>query len=333
MATRWGIASVGQISHDFTTALSTLPDKEHKVVAVAARDLPRAQAFAKLHGVDKAYGSYKELAQDPNVEVVYIGALNPQHLEIAKLMFQHGKHVLCEKPLTLNKKQTTELLKEAEKKGLFAMEAIWSRCFPVYDAVKKEIKSGAIGEIKHVIASFGFNLEQVERLTTKELGGGTILDLGVYTIQFASFVFDGEKPTSITAAGHLNEEGVDMSMSATLLYKNGRMATIMTNAMATLPNEGIIVGTKGIIRVPQFWCPTRVELPSGTFEAPLPEAKLKFNYVNSAGLRYEAAEVRACLKANKRESEIVKHSDSLLIAEIEDELRRQIGVVYEADKN
>lgn len=167
--------------------------------------------------------------------------------------------------------------------------------------------------------------------STKELGGGTILDLGVYTIQFASLVFNGERPESIAASGHKNEDGVDMSMSATLSYKNGRTATIATNGAVALPNEAIVCGTKGMIKVPSFWCPTRVELPSGVFESTLPDAKHKFNYINSAGLRYEAAEVRACLKANKRESQKVTHAESLLIAEIEDELRRQIGVVYAVD--
>ena len=171
----------------------------------------------------------------------------------------------------------------------------------------------------------------VNIFSSKEQGGGTILDLGVYTIQFASFAFDDEKPQSIKASGHLNENGVDMTMSATLLYDNNRVATIATNAFVAMPNEGIIVGTKGTIRVPEFWCPTKCELPSGTFEAPLPEGPCEFNFINSAGLRFEAAEVRACIKAGKKESTKVTHKASLLIAEIEDELRRQIGVVYDVD--
>lgn len=169
-------------------------------------------------------------------------------------------------------------------------------------------------------------------LSSKEQGGGTILDLGVYTIQFASFIFGGEKPLSITGAGHLNKDGVDANMSATLLYKNDRLATITTNGTVCLPNEAIIVGTEGSIRLSNFWCPTSVELPTGTFQFRLPEApQQQFNFVNSVGLQYEAEHVRTCIREGRKESNLVPHAESLLIAEIQDELRRQIGVTYSVD--
>ena len=192
----------------------------------------------------------------------------------------------------------------------------------------------------------------------KKLGGGTILDLGVYVIQLACLVFNHEKPTAIKALGHVNSDGVDLSVSATLTYKNERTATILTQSMVTLPNEAQIIGTKGIISIPQFWSPPKINLPTGVIEVPLPQTKIKLNYINSAGLSYEAAEVRDCLKKGNyfytvifrflcpciliriltnvfqglKESPKVSHAHSLLIAEIEDELRRQIGVVYDADK-
>ncbi|XP_043268742.1 trans-1,2-dihydrobenzene-1,2-diol dehydrogenase-like [Venturia canescens] len=333
MALRWGIASAGKISHDFTIALSTLPETEHCAVAVAARDLSRAKAFAELHAIKNAYDSYEQLAHDSNIDVVYVGCLNTQHLAIAKLMLQNGKNVVCEKPLTLNKKQTAELIGVAQEKGLFLMEAIWSRFFPAYDHIKKELAAGTIGIVKQVIVSFGFDLSNVERLSSKEQGGGTILDLGVYTIQFASFIFEGEKPRKIRAAGHLNGEGVDTSMSATLLYGNDRLATIVTNGTVNLQNEAVVIGTEGIIRVPNFWCPTSVILPSRTVEFPLPGglSSKKFNFINSAGLRYEAEHVRYCIRSSRKESERMPHEESILIAEIEDELRRQIGVIYNED--
>lgn len=331
MATRWGIAAAGKISHDFVTAVGTLPKNEHEVVAVAARDLSRAKAFAELHGIKNAYDSYAKLAEDKDVEIVYVGTLHPQHLEVAKLMLNHGKHVLCEKPLTMNLKQTTELINLAKSKNLFLMEAIWSRCFPVYEAVKKEIESGSIGEIHQVLVSFGFNMPDVQRLTTKKLGGGTVLDLGIYTIQFASFVFDNEMPKNIRASGFLNNDGVDMSVSATFLYEGSRTATIVTSAFVNLPNEAHILGTKGMIKIPQFWCPTKVELPSGTVNVPLPEGKHRFNFINSAGLRYEAAEARNCILKGLIESPKVPHSLSLLCAKLEDAVRKEVGVVYDED--
>ncbi|XP_035719143.1 trans-1,2-dihydrobenzene-1,2-diol dehydrogenase-like [Vespa mandarinia] len=331
MATRWGIISAGKISHDFVTALATLPKEEHEVIGVAARDVSRAQAFATLHNIKNAYDNYATLAKNEDIEVVYIATLNPQHFETAKLMLEHGKHVLCEKPLTMNLKQTTELIEFAKSKNLFLMEAVWSRFFPVYDAIQKEISSGNIGEIHQVIVPFGFNLKNVERLNMKSLGGGTILDLGVYCLQFVCMVFDNEMPHTIKAAGFLNEEGIDISTSTTLLYKGNRTATILTHSSVTLPNEAYIIGTKGTIRVPNFWCPPKVYLPSGTVHVSLPEVKHEMNFINSAGLSYEVAAVRTCLQKGMIEHPKMSHNTSILIAKLEDELRKQIGVIYPED--
>lgn len=166
MALKWGIASAGRISHDFVNAVATLNDFEHQVVAVAARDLDRAKEFAERFEIPKAYGSYEELAKDSNVEVVYIGTLNPQHFDVAQLMLENGKHVLVEKPLCMNEKQARKLISYAERKKLFLMEAIWSRSFPSYQYIQKQIKNGMLGEISSVDVEFGFEgLLSVDRLT------------------------------------------------------------------------------------------------------------------------------------------------------------------------
>lgn len=164
MPLNWGIASAGKICHDFVNALGTLSDNDHKAVAVAARDLKRAEEFAKLHDIEKHYGSYEELAQDENVKVVYIGVLNPQHYSVAMLMLENGKHVLCEKPLCMNEKEVKKLIAYAERKKLFLMEAIWSRFFPSYAYLQKQIKNGMLGEIQEVHCTFGFPLGDVARL-------------------------------------------------------------------------------------------------------------------------------------------------------------------------
>lgn len=332
MATlRWGIVSAGKISHDFVSALRALPRNEHDVIAVAARELLRAQNFAKIHSIKKTYDDYEKLALDKDIDIVYIGAIHPHHFDIAMLMLKHDKHVLCEKPLTMNLKQTTELINYARNKKLFLMEAVWSRCFPVYDAVRKEIASGNVGDIHQVMVTFGFRMPDVDRLTKKELGGGTILDLGIYCLQFACLVYDNEVPESIKVSGFLNEEGVDMSVSATLLYKGNRTATIVTHALADLPNEAYICGTKGIIKIPKFWCPTTANLPSGTIKERLPILEHDTNFINSAGLCYEAAEARACILKGLIESPKITHETSLLLAKLEDEFRKQLGVVYSQD--
>ncbi|XP_050450446.1 trans-1,2-dihydrobenzene-1,2-diol dehydrogenase-like [Cataglyphis hispanica] len=332
MATlRWGITSAGKIAHDFTLALRTLPANEHEIIAVAARQLSRAQDFANFHKIQKAYDDYEKLALNEDIDIVYIGVIHPQHFDIAMLMLQHGKHVLCEKPLTLNLKQTTELINYARRKKLFLMEAVWSRCFPVYDAIRKELASGNIGDIYQVIVSFGFGISNIDRISKKELGGGTVMDLGIYCLQFSCLAYNNEMPESIKASGILNENGVDMSMSATLLYKGDRTATVMTQALVNLPNEAYICGTKGMIKVPSFWCPTTVDLPSGKLNFSLPELNEKTNFINSAGLSYEAAEARECILKGLIESPKVTHDTSLLLARLEDEIRKQLGVVYPQD--
>lgn len=160
----WGIVAAGKISNDFVTAVATLPDTDHRVVAIAARDLNRARDFAELHDIEKSYGSYEELAGDPNVEVAYIGVLNPQHYAVVKLMLENGKHVLCEKPLCMNEREAKELIAFAEQKKLFLMEAMWSRFFPSYQYLRQQIESGKLGDIREVHVSFGLNMENVDRL-------------------------------------------------------------------------------------------------------------------------------------------------------------------------
>lgn len=164
MALRWGIAAAGKISHDFVNAVGTLADGDHEIVAVAARDLIRAKEFADLHGIGTAYAGYESLAADVNVQVVYVGVLNPQHFEVAMLMLEHGKHVLCEKPLCMNEKEARKLIMYAERKKLLLMEAIWSRFFPSYQYLKKQIQNGALGDIMTVNVEFGFTLTDVDRL-------------------------------------------------------------------------------------------------------------------------------------------------------------------------
>lgn len=161
---RWGIASAGKISHDFVNAVGTLPASDHKVVAVAARSQSTADTFAQLHSIPQAYEGYEHLANDRNVDVVYVGTLNPQHYEVARLMLENGKHVLCEKPMCMNAAQVTALTRFAAERKLFLMEAIWSRFFPSYQYVRKQIRNGAIGEVRQVDVGFGFPLSDVARV-------------------------------------------------------------------------------------------------------------------------------------------------------------------------
>ncbi|CAG2117483.1 unnamed protein product, partial [Medioppia subpectinata] len=333
MATRWGIISAGKISHDFVSALRTLPADEHQLVAVAARDLKSAQEFARIHGIPKAYGSYEELARDPNVEVVYVGTIHPHHLSAAKLVLSHGKHVLVEKPLTLNLKGTQELIAISRSHNLFLMEALWSRFLPSYDFVMNAIKTGVIGQVYHVEVNFGMQIGEVDRVARKELGGGTLVDIGIYALNVVLMAFGGEQPLDVKAVGHLNQHGVDESVSAVFKYSDGRTATIATSARVKLPCEAHIVGTKGTIKIPfPFWCADKVYLNDVKYEFDFPPAAEVCNFWNSSGLRYEAVEVRRCLTSGRTESEVMPHEASRGLARLMDEIKRQVGVKYDVDE-
>ncbi|GBN04219.1 Trans-1,2-dihydrobenzene-1,2-diol dehydrogenase [Araneus ventricosus] len=333
MATKWGVVSAGKICHDFVTAVQSIPEGgQHEFVAIAARSLASAKDFATTHNIPRAYGCYEELAKDPDVEVVYIGTVASHHFAVGKLMLENGKHVLMEKPFTLNLKQTKILIKIARREKCFLMEAVWTRFLPAYKLLMELIEKDTIGDIVHVNVKFGIPLLSVERVMTKAVGGGTILDLGIYTINAVTMVYKGEKPKKIAAVGHLNDDGVDITMSSSLLYNNNRTANIASNALAEFPNDLVITGTEGQIRVPSpFWCPTTVITDEKTYEFPLPETIRPCNFTNSSGLRFEAMEVRECLKKGALESEIMPLKDTETMTAISDEIRRQLGVVFDAD--
>ncbi|KAK5873677.1 hypothetical protein PBY51_018698 [Eleginops maclovinus] len=332
MATRWGICSAGVISHDFAVALKTLPPEHHQVVAVAARKLEDAQEFATKHSISRAYGSYEELARDPDIDVVYIGVIHPYHLKTCLVFTNAKKNVLCEKPLAMNTKEVKEILASAKRNDVFLMEAVWTRFFPASVEIRRLLDQGELGEVKMVRSEFGMPLSHVPRVVEKELGGGSILDVGIYCLQFTCMVYNGEKPESIQAKGVCLDSGVDETVVVTLKFSRNRMAVFTCSSGVKLPNGAIIAGTKGDIRIPDnMWCPTLLEVNGKETQYPLPEPYLPLNLINGTGMRYEAEEVRQCLLKGLKESAVVSHADSLLLAELEDEIRRQVGVVYSQD--
>ncbi|XP_030622479.1 trans-1,2-dihydrobenzene-1,2-diol dehydrogenase-like [Chanos chanos] len=338
MATRWGICGAGKISHDFSVAMKTLPPGDHKLAAVASRSLERAQEFAQRHGISKVYGSYMELAQDPNIgvclftDIVYLGVLHTQHMEVGLLFLNAGKNVLCEKPFAMNSKQVQQLISASKENNVFLMEAIWSRCFPVHTEVSRLLAEGTLGEVKMVKAYFGSPQLHIPRSVEKELGGGALLDIGVYCLQFVLMVFKGEKPESVHATGVRLDSGVDESMVVVLKYSGNRMAWCAFSIGVAMLNEATISGTKGNIRIPApMWCPTSLVLNGKETQYPIPEPSMPLNFTNSTGLRYEAEEVRQCLLKGLKESTKMPLADSSLLTEIMDEARRQVGVVFPQD--
>ncbi|KAJ7985969.1 hypothetical protein DPEC_G00345970 [Dallia pectoralis] len=335
MATRWGICSTGRISHDFTIALKTLPPGDHQIVAVAARKLQDAQEFAKKHSIPKAYGSYEELAGDPEIEVVYVGVIHPYHLPVSTLFMKAQKNVLCEKPLAMNLREVQEIVTSAKMNNVFLMEGLWTRFFPASLEIGRLLSEGEVGEVLAVKVDFGVPLLSVPKTTVnqKELGGGALLAIGIYCLQFICMVYNGEKPESVQATGVCLDTGVDESMVVTLKFSRNRMAVFTCCIQDTFPNDALIVGTKGTIRVPQhFWCPTSLVVNGKETTYPLPDPYLPLNFYNGTGMRYEAEEVRQCLLKGLTESPRMCNSDSLLLAEVMDEARRQVGVIYDQDQ-
>ena len=208
------------------------------------------------------------------------------------------------------------------------------RCQPAYAKLKDEIGKGSIGKVHQVVAEFGLRID-VDRLAKKDLGGGVTLDIGIYCVQLAQFVFNGEKPLKVLAGGHKNaDDGVDESVSVTLVYSAGSMASLVFTTRANTSCEATIYGTEGsmTLKAP-FWCPTKLQLKDGGIaDFPLPESgKVAFNFRNSAGLGHEAQHVRECLLAGLTESPKVTHAETLAIAELMEEIRKQVGVAYDQD--
>lgn len=339
MALRWGICSAGKISNDFLCGLSTLDSSLHSVDAVAARSLERAQQFAELHQIPKAYGSYEELAKDENIDIVYIGSVNTEHVPLSKFFLNHNKHVLCEKPMALNVKQLKEVLSLAKEKNVFFMEAVWSRFFPAYNKIREVLNSNQIGEVKLVQASFGYPLLVKERVAKKELGGGVFYDIGMYTVQFALMVFGDEAPSSMSISGHLTELGVDECANVTLLYPGNKMAALVFSGSCTLSNEADIWGTEGHIKVNfPFWCPHQLEITNTAtgktdqFQFPLPKSRVPVKFDNSTGLRYQAEAVRQAINEGKKEHPLMNHKASELLATIVEKGRNSLGYVIEGDQ-
>ncbi|KAG7482265.1 trans-1,2-dihydrobenzene-1,2-diol dehydrogenase-like [Solea senegalensis] len=332
MATRWGLCGAGKISHDFSVAMKTLPPGDHQIAVIASRSLESAEEFARKHGIPKAYGSYEELAKDPDVDVVYLGVLHTEHWRVGLLFLNAGKNVLCEKPFAMNSRQVKELVAAAKKNKVFLMEAIWSRCFPAHAEVRRLLGEEAVGEVKLVKADFGSPQLHIPRSVKKELGGGALLDIGVYCLQFVLMAFDGERPESIQATGVLLDSGVDESIVVVMRFSRNRIAFCSFSIAARLPNDAVISGTEGLIKVlGPMHCPTTLVVKDIESVYPLPEPCLPLNFTNSTGLRYEAEEVRQCLLQGLKESPRMPLGESVLLTEIMDEIRKQVGVVFHQD--
>ena len=324
---KWGILSTGHISKKFADALAILPDAE--LAAVASRDAETARKFADKYNVPKAYGTYEELAGDPDIDVIYIGTPHTFHLENSAMCMRKGKAVLCEKAFTINAAEAREMVRVAREENVFLMEAMITRHVPLIKKVLNWIAEGRIGEVRMVRASRCARgvFPPGARQMNPELGGGSLLDVGVYVISFASMIYQ-KSPVETVGLSHIGDWGSDEQGIAVLKYGNGEIADLSFALSTAAVNEAYIFGTEGYIKIEDvFAVPTRASLViNKTFTEVLEEP------IIGNALNYEAEEVMRCLRAGLKESPLMTLDESVQIMEIMDNLRKPWGLVYSNDK-
>ncbi|KES07404.1 oxidoreductase [Streptomyces toyocaensis] len=331
---RWGILATGGMSATFTADLVDLPDAE--VVAVASRSAEPAKAFAERFGIPRAYGDWESLARDEEVDVVYVATPHSAHRAAAGLMLEAGRDVLCEKPFTLNAREARELVALARDNGRFLMEAMWMYCHPMVRRLKALVDDGAIGEVRSVQADFGLAghllpearngaLPASHRLRDPALGGGALLDLGVYPVSFTQLLL-GE-PSDVAARAVLSEEGVDLQTGALLSWESGALASVHCSIVGGTATSASVTGSKGRIDIPYgFFFPDRFTLhrdgrdPEEFTADPADGPR--------ASLKHEAAEVMRALRAGETESPLVPLDGTLAVMRTLDTIRERVGVRY-----
>jgi len=321
---RWGIAGLGKISGRFVADLALVEGA--MVVAVASRSLDRAKEFAQACGAERAYGSFAELAADPEVDAVYVGAPHTDHHPLTLLFLGHGKHVLCEKPLALDLAQVQEMVGLAKTKARFFMEALWTKFMPHFGALRQAVADGAIGELQSVQANFAFipPFEPEKRVLNKALGGGALLDIGIYPIFLATTLLG--RPANIHAQAVFGPTGVDTQCNMLLDFAQGQTAVLSCSLSYTSTLEAHIYGTQGYIKLHSPWhgqCPA-----ISIFDDQRQLVKEMSFGTKGNGLYYEAQAVNDALQAGLLESSTMTHADSQLLMETMDRVREAAGIFY-----
>ncbi|SFK97622.1 Predicted dehydrogenase [Paenibacillus sp. 1_12] len=323
---KWGIAGPGNISKQFVKDLAFAAGAE--VVAVAGRNLEKAENFAKEFNIPRAYGSLEQLAEDSDVDIVYVGTLHPAHKDNTLTFLRAGKAVLCEKPFTMNAAEAEEMITYAKENRIFLMEAMWTRFLPAINKVRQWLEEGKIGEVRLVKADFGFNLgwKPESRLLNHALGGGTLLDAGIYPISFVSMVY-GAQPDKIMSSARIGETGVDEQFSLLFEYEGGRNAALNGSVQLGLVNDAYIFGTKGHIHIPLF-----LAARSATLKVTGEEPETFVDDRKAHGFMFEAEEAMACLREERPESRIMPLDETLALMTTLDTIRKQWNLTYPADK-
>ncbi len=319
---RWGILAPGGIATSFAEAM--LAETGQQIVACGSRSIERAREFASRFGGFTAYGSYDELVADPDVDVVYVASPHSAHREHALLALRAGKPVLVEKAFARNTAEATEVIDEARSRGLFCMEAMWSRFLPRYDVVRQAVADGLLGDLQSIVADHGQLLypDGPQRLADPALAGGALLDLGIYPISLAAMLLPGA--LQVAATGVLTPEGVDRTETITLTGDEA-VATGVTTMAAQTANTAVIAGDSSRLELPGwFYQPGPVHLVG-------PDDQVLDSYTPAStqhGLHFEAVEAARRISAGDVESPLMPWDETLRIMRLMDEVRAQLGVHY-----
>jgi predicted dehydrogenase len=323
---RWGFLGTGWIADVVAKDLAAIG---RSVAAVGSRNLSTAQAFAQTHSVASSFGSYEELCASPDVDAIYVATPNPFHLEHAKLAFAHGKHVLLEKPAALNQKQVREIQGAAKAANRFLMEAMWSRFVPSQLSVKAAVASGEIGDPVMVSAEYSENklpAENHERMWSRDLGGGTLLDLGIYPLAFIeNFV---GIPTEVETFGSVAPQGLDQRLVSILKFEGGELAQLATSMTGAGSGTASIIGTKGRIEI---GFPIYGQFEYQVFDLDRNLLRSYQEPIVGTGRQFQFLAAEQVIAAGKTEHEAMSWATSLALAGVMDQMRRQVGVSYDVD--
>lgn len=319
---RWGILATGGIAGAFASDLRTAG---LDLVAVGSRSQESADAFAARFDIPRAHPSYESLVSDPDVDIIYVSTPHPMHHENARLALENGKHVLVEKAFTLNRAEAEDLQSLAAEHGLLVMEAMWTRYLPHMVRIRELIAEGALGEIRAVSADHTQLLpsDPAHRLNALELGGGALLDLGIYPISFIWDILGA--PTTIRAVGRLIETGADSEVATVMTHAGGAVSTSLSSSRASGPNVASIIGTAARIDIDTVWySPTtfRVVLPDGTVQEEYTSR------IDGRGMQFQAFAAERLVRDGLLEGDILPIAESVAIMGALDEIRAQIGVRY-----
>lgn len=314
MAFKVGILGTGHMSERMAETIRSMRDVT--VYAVASRDEEHAKAFAERFGVEKAYETYEALMRDASVQLIYIATPNHLHYEHARACIRHGKPVLLEKPFTLNERQAQALIGLARRNQVFLCEAMWVRFMPLIVRLKKDLDMGRIGEVTTVTANIGYDLREKERVCRLDMGGGALLDIGVYPITLALQILGADITNVSTSVVHMNT-GVDAQECVNFVYSNGAMAGLFATMLSNTDKQGAVYGTDGYILIEDInnYKNYRIYDAGGTLKETVERPE------QISGLEYE---VQACIDAilaNKLECPQMPHDDTLLLMRIMDTVR------------